>query len=157
MTDFVRCKDFVIVFMLCKQDISYTDQLQRLETKEEKLKAAEDIRDYLVNYHRQKQMAEGDLETEDLPPEDSTSQPQEEEKKEVPLHVKMLEQVLERCVPLLAASDARLRLLVLRTVNEALTALTDHQGIIATLSYLKAAVIQCKKYFKENLRGIQLE
>ncbi|XP_078696287.1 TELO2-interacting protein 1 homolog [Branchiostoma floridae x Branchiostoma belcheri] len=97
------------------------------------------IRDFLVEYHRTKQVAHGllgddditDVEhdgkecTEDAGNEESLEEP--DKKPEVPVHVKNVLEVLDRCRHLMSSGDPWLRLQVLDVTCEGLVALQDSQ------------------------------
>ena len=53
--------------------------------------SAENVRDFFINYHLNKEAAEGNVSEENE--NDIEMNEEEEEKKEIPLHIKMVEQV----------------------------------------------------------------
>ncbi|XP_014675715.1 PREDICTED: TELO2-interacting protein 1 homolog [Priapulus caudatus] len=104
----------------------------------------ESLRSYLLEYQRLKKEAE-DLQSEDHLPEDiewetemgadaenaagqdEQSEEAEEGKPPPPLHVKLVVEVMERCVHLLGAPDMSQKLLVMDIVQNAALALKDRE------------------------------
>ncbi|XP_026056024.1 TELO2-interacting protein 1 homolog isoform X2 [Carassius auratus] len=93
---------------------------QKTPSKETQDKECVNLRQFLLDYKKQKELAEGiGLEEEDpndleVPPptsDEDTDGPAE--KKELPLHIQIVKDVMERCIHLLSDSNLRIRLKVL--------------------------------------------
>ncbi|KAI8488333.1 TEL2-interacting protein 1 [Branchiostoma belcheri] len=117
------------------------EQTQRPSRPSWDVEGPQSIRDFLVEYHRTKQVAHGLLDddditdvehdgkerTEDAGNEEAMEEP--DKKPEVPVHVKNVLEVLDRCRHLMSSGDPWLRLQVLDVTCEGLglVALQDSQ------------------------------
>ncbi|XP_035697320.1 TELO2-interacting protein 1 homolog [Branchiostoma floridae] len=102
------------------------------------VEGTQSIRDFLVEYHQTKKVADGLLGDDDITvvehdgkesAEDAGKEEAMEEadrKAEVPAHIKNVLEVLARCRHLMSSGDPRLRLQVLDVTCEGLTALRDN-------------------------------
>ncbi|XP_067226920.1 TELO2-interacting protein 1 homolog [Chanodichthys erythropterus] len=95
---------------------------QKLSSKDTQNKECVNLRQFLLDYKKQKELAEGigvdeeDPNELDVPPPASASDEDVEgpaEKKELPLHIQIAKDVMERCIHLLSDSNLRIRLKVL--------------------------------------------
>uniref|UniRef100_A0A8C1XLF4 TELO2-interacting protein 1 homolog n=1 Tax=Cyprinus carpio TaxID=7962 RepID=A0A8C1XLF4_CYPCA len=93
---------------------------QKTSSKETQNKECVNLRQFLLDYKKQKELAEGiGVEEEDpndleVPPptsDEDTDGPAE--KKELPLHIQIVKDVMERCIHMLSDSNLRIRLKVL--------------------------------------------
>ncbi|XP_022104170.1 TELO2-interacting protein 1 homolog [Acanthaster planci] len=102
------------------------------------------IGDFFLEHLRLKRIAEGDVREEDIDddPGMHPSQASGEEmdggdevdkEKALPMHIKTVKEVLERCLHFLSSSDPRLRLKVLETVKHGILALRNHQDELLPL------------------------
>ncbi|CAH1239329.1 TTI1 [Branchiostoma lanceolatum] len=101
------------------------------------VEGTQSIRDFLVEYHRTKRLADGLLGDDDITDvehdgkesamdagnEEAMEEP--DKKPEVPAHIKNVLEVLDRCRHLMSSGDPRLRLQVLDVTCEGLKALRD--------------------------------
>ncbi|XP_046554927.1 TELO2-interacting protein 1 homolog [Haliotis rubra] len=90
--------------------------------------SSDDVRDFFVDYHRQRMIASGDVTEEDyadVAADDVDDVEKEEPKQDLPKHVSAVKEVLQRTKHLLASSAPRLRLLVLDIISQAVVALND--------------------------------
>ncbi|XP_038075424.1 TELO2-interacting protein 1 homolog [Patiria miniata] len=104
----------------------------------------ESIRDFFLEHLRLKRIAEGDVREEDIEGDiaedlsEATGEGVEhgdevDREKVLPMHVKTVKEVLERCLHFLSANDPRLRLKVLEIVRHGMLALQNHQDELLPL------------------------
>lgn len=91
---------------------------QKPSSKDTQNKECVNLRQFLLDYKKQKELAEGigveeeDPNELDIPPPDEDMEGPAE-KKELPLHIQIAKDVMERCIHLLSDSNLRIRLKVL--------------------------------------------
>nr|XP_014351079.1 PREDICTED: TELO2-interacting protein 1 homolog isoform X2 [Latimeria chalumnae] len=85
----------------------------------------EEIKCFFLDYHKQKQVAEGNVEDTDFqdaepcPPSDpEISEARPDIKKVLPVHIQIAKNVMERCIHLLSDKSLKLRLKLLCTLGE---------------------------------------
>ncbi|KAG1926751.1 TELO2-interacting protein 1 homolog isoform X2 [Pimephales promelas] len=107
---------------------------QKPSSKETQSKECVNLRQFLLDYKKQKELAEGiGVEEEDeldVPPPASVSDEDMEgpaEKKELPLHMQIAKDVMERCIHLLSDSNLRTRLKVLDVLELCVCVLCERE------------------------------
>ncbi|XP_074867702.1 TELO2-interacting protein 1 homolog [Carettochelys insculpta] len=101
----------------------------------------QEVEEFILDYIRQKQIAEGDLpavEEEELqlhPPEPEMSDPRAEGEMPLPAHAQIAKDVLERCIHLLSDKSLRVRLQVLKVLELCLTVLQLHENHLLPMAH----------------------
>ncbi|XP_058860374.1 TELO2-interacting protein 1 homolog [Acipenser ruthenus] len=104
----------------------------------------EEMTRFLLDYHRQRQVAEGnaaeeaELEDTEMPPpapEPDDSEEGPAVKPELPPHISIAKEVMERCIHLLSDKSLRLRLKVLDVLELCVTVLQSHENELLPMAH----------------------
>ncbi|KAK1157739.1 hypothetical protein AOXY_G23886 [Acipenser oxyrinchus oxyrinchus] len=104
----------------------------------------EEMTRFLLDYHRQRQLAEGnaaeeaeleDTEMPPLAPEPDDSEEGPAVKPELPPHISIAKEVMERCIHLLSDKSLRLRLKVLDVLELCVTVLQSHEHELLPMAH----------------------
>lgn len=118
---------------------------QRLATLEEGLEnttTAEDIEQFLLNYLKEKDVADGNVSDFDNEEEEQTDPPKLEEndtrpdrEPPLPVHVQIATDVMERCIHLLSDKNLKIRLKVLDVLDLCVVVLQSHKNQLLPLAH----------------------
>ncbi|XP_077025118.1 TELO2-interacting protein 1 homolog isoform X2 [Tamandua tetradactyla] len=125
-----------------KEESLLTQRPTTLEKSLENTTTAEDIEQFLLNYLKEKNVAEGNVsdfdneeEEQSVPPEVDGNDPHPDLEPPLPVQIRIARDVMERCVHLLSDKSLKIRLKVLDVLDLCVVVLQSHRNQLLPLAH----------------------